>query len=96
MALRTSPLEQMRPEFTADVLAQKARDAIRQLGYTDRPATRPMDSNGTAQLIEHSARRTSRGRPWDDVADAAAVAAGLLVSPKPVADDRRAAFITTC
>src|SRR4029453_10201229 len=26
------------PAFTADVLAQKARDAIQQLGYTDRPA----------------------------------------------------------
>ena len=32
MALGTSPLESMRPEYTADVLAQKARDAIRQLG----------------------------------------------------------------
>ena len=35
MALRTSPLDLMRPEYTSDVLAQKARDVIRQLGYAD-------------------------------------------------------------
>ena len=31
MALRTSPLDRMRPEYTTEVLAQKARDAVRQL-----------------------------------------------------------------
>ena len=36
-ACRFSALDVMRPEFTADVLAQKARDAIAQLGYADRP-----------------------------------------------------------
>ena len=30
----------LQPELTAEVLAQRARDAIRQLGYTDRPAGR--------------------------------------------------------
>src|SRR4029079_18330391 len=38
MALRTSPLDVMRPEYTSDVLAQKARDVIRQLGYSQRGA----------------------------------------------------------
>jgi hypothetical protein len=37
MALPTNPLERLRPELTEEVLAQRARDAIRQLGYIDRP-----------------------------------------------------------
>jgi serine/threonine-protein kinase len=36
--LRTDPLQRMRPELNAEVLAQKARDAIRALGYRDRAA----------------------------------------------------------
>jgi hypothetical protein len=37
MALRTSALDRMRPVFTDQLLARKARDAIRQIGYTDVP-----------------------------------------------------------
>ena len=37
MALRTSPLDRMRPEYTTEVLAQKARDAVRQLVSAGRP-----------------------------------------------------------
>jgi hypothetical protein len=37
IAVRNNPLEALRPEFNGDVLAQKARDALRGLGYTDRP-----------------------------------------------------------
>jgi len=36
LALKTSPLDRMRPEYTADVLAQKARDALGQLGQPPR------------------------------------------------------------
>jgi hypothetical protein len=36
LALRIDPLERMRPELNADVLAQKAREAIRAMGYSDR------------------------------------------------------------
>jgi hypothetical protein len=35
MALRSSALDIMRPAFPPEVLAQKARDAIRQLGYSE-------------------------------------------------------------
>jgi serine/threonine-protein kinase len=35
---RSSALEQIRPEFTPEVLSQKARDLIQHLGYNDRPA----------------------------------------------------------
>jgi serine/threonine-protein kinase len=36
LALRDSPFERLRPEFSRDVLTQKARDAIAQLGYESR------------------------------------------------------------
>jgi serine/threonine-protein kinase len=37
MALTTTPLDRLEPEYTADVLAQKSRDVVRQLGYPERP-----------------------------------------------------------
>ncbi len=36
MAVRTSALNQLRPEYTAEVLAQKARDVVRQIGDSPR------------------------------------------------------------
>ena len=36
LALYASPFERLRPEFSRDVLTQKARDAIAQLGYESR------------------------------------------------------------
>jgi serine/threonine-protein kinase len=35
LGVRTNPLEHVRPEYSSEVLAQKARDLIRQIGYTD-------------------------------------------------------------
>ncbi len=37
LMIRTSALDQMRPEYSPDVLAQKARDMVQRLGYTRRP-----------------------------------------------------------
>ena len=37
MAVRSNPVERMRPELNADVLAQKAREVIRVMGYAERP-----------------------------------------------------------
>jgi serine/threonine-protein kinase len=37
ISIRTSPLDRMQLEFPAEVLAQKARDAIQRIGYPDRP-----------------------------------------------------------
>jgi serine/threonine-protein kinase len=36
LALRTSPLEHLRPELSAELLAQQARQSLRTLGYADR------------------------------------------------------------
>ena len=38
MGIRTSALERIRPEYSPEVLAQKARDLIGKLGYNARPA----------------------------------------------------------
>ena len=38
MAIRTSALERMQPEFPPEVLAQKAKDLVASAGYNSRPA----------------------------------------------------------
>ena len=37
LGLRIDPLDRMQPELNADVLAQKAREALRAIGFTDPP-----------------------------------------------------------
>ncbi len=66
LTLRTNPLERMRPELTADVLTQKARDAIRQLGYADRPVDEEYGFAWDDPLIEH-VRDNERPPQWNTV-----------------------------
>jgi serine/threonine-protein kinase len=53
LALRSSALELLRPPFSADVLAQKARDAAQQLGYTERAADEAYGFSWDSALIDH-------------------------------------------
>lgn len=69
LALRTQPLEWMRPELTAEVLAQKARDAIRQLGYDARPVDEHYGFAWDEPLIDHI-RNGERPPQWDAVVSA--------------------------
>lgn len=69
LALRTQPLEWMRPELTAEVLAQKARDAIRQLGYDERPVDEHYGFAWDEPLIDHI-RNGERPPQWDAVVSA--------------------------
>jgi serine/threonine-protein kinase len=62
MALRISLLERVHPEFSADVLAQKARDAIRELGYTERPQDEASGFAWDGGLVGHL-QRNSNGTP---------------------------------
>jgi hypothetical protein len=66
LAMRANPLEVMRPEMNADVLAQKARELIRTLGYVERPQDEAygfgwndstITRNGEAEYGEGSAAR---------------------------------------
>jgi len=55
MSIHTSPLDVMRPTYTPDVLAQKARDAIRQIGYPERPADEAYGFEWNESLMKHVA-----------------------------------------
>ncbi len=67
MALRNNPLERMRPEYNADVLAQKARDAIRQMGYADRPRDEAYGFYWDDAMFDH-VRQNDNPRPqWNEV-----------------------------
>ena len=75
MVLRTDPLERLRPEFSADVLAQKARDAIRQLGYTERPQDEGYNFTWDTDLVAHMRSTQARPAIWTDA---------LLQRPSPL------------
>jgi Protein kinase domain len=70
LALRTSLLERLRPEFTADVLAQKSRDAIRQIGYTDRPQDEAYGFFWDTDLLEHVRDSGTAPARWDEALSA--------------------------
>ena len=67
LALRTSPLAAMRPELNADVLAQKARDAIRQIGYTDPPQDAAYGFEWEGQLIDYLRAQARSTDEWSGV-----------------------------
>jgi hypothetical protein len=67
MALGTSPVEQLRPEFTADVLAQKARDAIRQIGYADRAVDEAYSFEWNNELIDYVRSSDQPPVQWNQV-----------------------------
>jgi serine/threonine-protein kinase len=65
LALRASPLDALRPELTAEVLAQKARDALRQLGYAQRAGDEAYGLEWAGPIIDH--HRLQEGVRWGDV-----------------------------
>ena len=90
MSIRTSPLDVMRPTYTPDVLAQKARDAIRQIGYPERPADEAYGFEWNDALMKHVTVDGQAGAAVADRAVAAPVAAGVLVPSKQrLADGHR-------
>ena len=66
VALWTHPLERIRPELTGEVLAQKARDALRQLGYDERPVDEHYGFEWDGALIRH-VREEDDSPEWDAV-----------------------------
>jgi serine/threonine-protein kinase len=75
MALRTSPFDRMRPEYPRDVLAQKARDAMRQIGYTARPRDEAYGFQWNRELIEWVEANDKPAPRWTEV---------LLQRPSPL------------
>jgi protein kinase-like protein len=65
MTLRTSALDRMRPAYAPEVLAQKARDAVRQLGYPQRAADEAYGFAWNDDLTKH-VQTTDKPVPrWD-------------------------------
>jgi hypothetical protein len=62
LALRDSPLDRVRPEYSRDVLTQKARDAIVELGYPSRPRDAAVGFEWNDLQIQH-VLRTDRPSP---------------------------------
>jgi serine/threonine-protein kinase len=65
LAVRSSPVQYMRPEMNADVLAQKAREAIRVLGQTNRPHDEAFGF-GWSDTVLTIPRRTQTAESWQD------------------------------
>ena len=62
-----SVLARLQPEFSADVLAAKARDTIGQLGYGARPVDRAFDFDWDRSFIRSALRRNNPTPRWTDL-----------------------------
>ena len=67
MTLATSPLDRMRPEYTAEVLAQKARDASRQLAGASRRGDEAYGFRWNTELMEHVQAHDKPSPRWNEI-----------------------------
>jgi serine/threonine protein kinase len=67
LAIRTSPLDLMRPTYTPEVLAQKARDAIRQIGYSERAGDEAYEFEWNEDLMKHVVSTDKPAPNWPAV-----------------------------
>ena len=67
MALRTSPLDRLRPEFTTDVLAQKGRDVVRQLVSSERPRDEAAGFGWNGDLVQYVREHDQPAPDWNRV-----------------------------
>jgi hypothetical protein len=57
----------MRPEYTPEVLVQKARDAVRQIGYQERPRDEAHGFRWNGQLIQYMQANDKPAPRWNAV-----------------------------
>ena len=67
MAVRTSVLNQIRPEYTAEVLAQKARDVIRQVGDSPRSGDEAYGFRWNEDLMKYVQTTDKPSPQWNQV-----------------------------
>ena len=67
MALRTSPLDRLRPEYTTEVLAQKGRDAVRQLVSSARPRDEAAGFAWNDDLVQYMKVHDQPAPDWNRV-----------------------------
>ena len=75
MALRTSPLDRMRPEYSSEVLAQKARDIVTQLGLSSRGHDQAYEFTWNEDLTKYIQETDKPSPKWNEV---------LSQSPSPL------------
>src|SRR5262245_38647737 len=75
LALRISPFDWIRPEFSRDVLTQKARDAIRGLGHDATPRDAAVGFEWNGGLIEYFNKTDAPSPRWKEI---------LLQRPSPL------------
>jgi serine/threonine-protein kinase len=67
LALRSSPFDRIRPEYSRDVLTQKARDAIARLGYEARPRDAAVGFEWNDLLLQSVAKSDGQAARWDGI-----------------------------
>jgi len=67
LAVQSSPLDMMKPELTSEVLAQKAREAIRQLGHVTRRADEAYGFRWDGDLVDHVQANDKPAPQWETV-----------------------------
>ena len=67
LALRDSPFDRLRPEYSRDVLTQKARDAIARLGYDARPRDWAVGFEWNDTLLEYINKTDAPSPKWDSL-----------------------------
>ncbi len=67
MATRSSALEQIQPQYSPDVLAQKARDVIQRLGYSGQPADAAYGFDWNNQFFKYVKNKDKPAPRWKDI-----------------------------
>jgi hypothetical protein len=67
MALQTSPLDRVRPEYTSEVLTQKARDVVGQLVSPGRPRDEAAGFAWNDELVSHITENDKPAPDWNRV-----------------------------
>ncbi len=67
IALRTGPFDRIRPEYSRDVLAQKVRDAVRQIGYEIRPRDEAYGFRWGDEFVGYVQRNDGAAARWDRI-----------------------------
>jgi protein kinase-like protein len=75
VALRTSPLDRMRPEYNGDVLAQKARDIVAEVGLTSRGQDQAYSFAWNDDLTKYIQENDKPSPEWSEI---------LKQSPSPL------------
>ena len=67
MAIRTSALERIRPEFPPEVLSQKAKDIVAMAGYNARPADTAHGFYWYLELVRYVEENDKPHPRWDEI-----------------------------